>query len=676
MCIITHKQGKRVEDELPSTHAGEMGGDRGIRSPEKDSSMSGLNKKNLQRVLAVLLAVIVVGGVVHAVSIDVFNKTEHSVQGADTTQATYLSFNDREDSTSTWVKRDYNLNGKKVDLLAQTIDGTLTNDSDETVTSWKAAINIEGDCFINNAWTGTVEIHQYVGTKKEATQTLDLRSYDLEDVELDYLYDGDLLIPLEKGDYVIYNPSEKDELEIAPQDELTMGLIMYYLDDLNLSNYSINYYYHRDFTYGTSFIALIVLAALWLLLLVGTVVADLSYKRAAREFELRKTGLSSMSSIYSIISFINLQNDELVPVYADEKVGQDIPHGSGANAQIREIFARDTAAPYRAAVLDFVDTSTLPERLEKESVSHEYVSKTYGWTQARFFAVDRQEGQPLERVLFTIEDINDRKRELERFEEHSAQVELESEARNAFVVGVTNGMRPSVQAIGDLAGTIATETSDASVREHAVQIRNRGKLLTYLIDSTLDSPNIGSSIQPTSMEYELAEIVADAQDVAGVVFADRAFSYEADIALTIPKRLIGDARRIERVLIGMLIFAGRAESTTSVKLSAYGSKHPDGEHILFSVKADSSGMSAEDERLFSEFVSTIETRGTQALDENLKELEGIALLLMIMGSKLQVVNEPGTSLELYFEIEQQIADEPSDSVDGNAQDIAAGSAVS
>ena len=52
------------------------------------------------------------------------------------------------------------LNGKTVDLQAQTIDGTLVNDSDDTVSSWEATINIEGDCFINNAWVGTVEIHQ------------------------------------------------------------------------------------------------------------------------------------------------------------------------------------------------------------------------------------------------------------------------------------------------------------------------------------------------------------------------------------------------------------------------------------------------------------------------------------------------------------------------------------
>lgn len=89
------------------------------------------------------------------------------------------------------------------------MDGTLYNNTDDAIASWVATINVQGDCFINNAWTGTVEIHQHVGTDKEKTQTLDLRDYNLADVKLDYLYDGDLLIPLQKGDRIVYYPFEK-----------------------------------------------------------------------------------------------------------------------------------------------------------------------------------------------------------------------------------------------------------------------------------------------------------------------------------------------------------------------------------------------------------------------------------------------------------------------------------
>ena len=383
--------------------------------------MNGRDNKVMKRILAALFAVILVGGVAHAVFIDAFNKTEHTATGADTTQPTYLEFNDRQDSTSTWVKRDFNLNGQTVNLLAQTVDGTLVNNSDDAISSWGATINIEGDCFINNAWVGTVEIHQFVGTENEKTQTLDLRDYDLASVELEHLYDGDLLIPLTKGDRIVYYPSAKDELELEPHNELTMGLIFYYLGELDLSNHTIQYHYHRDFTYGPGFIVLVVLAVLWVLLFVSTLVAGASYRRAMREYDLRKSGLSTMSSIYSVISFIDLTTNELIPVYAEAKTGEILPQGGDAKERLREIFAQDTAAPYMEAALEFIDLDTLPERLEKESIAFEYVSKAYGWSQVRFFAADREDGQPLKRVLLTIQDINDEKQQLSDFEERREQ---------------------------------------------------------------------------------------------------------------------------------------------------------------------------------------------------------------------------------------------------------------
>ena len=626
--------------------------------------MNGLSKKLIKRILAILLAVLLVGGVAHAVYIDVFNKTEHSTSGADETQATYIAFNDRDDSTSAWVKRDYDLRGKKVDLQAQTVDGTLVNNSDDVVASWEATINIQDDCFINNAWVGTVEIHQYVGTEKEAVQTIDLRNYELDDIELDYLYDGDLLIPLAKGDLIIYHPSETDELVIAPHGELTMGMIFYYLKDLNLADHTISYFYHRDFTYGAAFIALAVLAILWVLLLAGTVVAGLSYRRAIRETDLRKSGLASMSSIYSIISFIDLRTDELTPVYTNEKTEGGLPQGAGAASKLHDLFSRDVAAPYRAAALEFIDLGTIRERLEKESIAFEYESKAYGWSRVRFFAVDRTEGQPLERVLLTIQDINDEKRELKRFEQHSAEVELEINARSIIVAGVASKMRPPVQAIDELAEKIMAEAGDEQTQAYAKQIRKRGKVLTFLIDSALDSSRRdGDELQAVTEEYSFPEMISDACDVATLLAEDREIALETEVSPSIPDRLVGDARRIERALIEIFAYVTRCENTANAKISVFGTKRDDGEHLLFSVKADGAGMAESEAQAIADFVSNVEKFGAQAIDDEIKELEGVASLLMFMGSKLQVVNEPGEGLELYFEIEQQVAGSPSASED-------------
>ena len=179
----------------------------------KGTAMNGINSNATKKILVILLVVIIAGAIAQILYINAYNQQVHTVSGADNAQATYLDTHNRDDSTSQWVKRGYALHGNSVDLLAQTVDGTLYNNSRDSVNSWQLTVSINGDCFINNAWCGTMEIHQYTGTDREAVQTLDLRAYNLADITLDYLYDGDLLIPLQKGDYLVYYPSENSLLD-------------------------------------------------------------------------------------------------------------------------------------------------------------------------------------------------------------------------------------------------------------------------------------------------------------------------------------------------------------------------------------------------------------------------------------------------------------------------------
>lgn len=612
--------------------------------------MGGFRERTMRAVLVGLLAVILVGGVAQAVYIDAFNKTPHTVTGADDTQETYLEFNNREDSTSTWVKRDFDLDGQKVDLLAQTVDGKLHNDSDDVVESWVMTMNVEGDCFINNAWCGTVEIHQATGTDEEVVQTLDLRSYDLNSVEFSHLYDGDLLIPLSKGDYIVYYPSAKDnELEIAPHTELTMGVIFYYLGELDLSNYSIEYYYHRDFTYGIGFVALVVLAVLWLFLFAGLRVADASYKRALKEMELRKSGIASMSSIYSIISFIDLKNDEIIPVYAAENTKGKVPTGPGAREKLLEIFERDTSESYREVVLEFIDIGTLPQRLERESIACEYVSKRYGWSQVRFFVVERQEGGALERVLLTIQDITEEKQELGRFQERAVQAERENRARNSFIAGVSSSMRFPIQEILDYSASILNESDEPHIRSYAKQIDSRIKLLKYMMESTSDD------FELTPEEYSLNMMVGDIEDIVMAMMQGKSFELETDVSPSIPDRLIGDALGIERTLIGLFAYTIRRAEGGAVMLSIFGKEFEGAVHLLFSVRVSGNGIAEDELADFASFVKGLEEEGDYSVGNTVQELEMAAVQLALTGSKLQIVNSPGEGYEFYFEIEQGIA---------------------
>lgn len=390
-------------------------------------------RETTKNFLAILAVAIVIAAVGHVVSVISYNNRDHMTRDADDSKKVFMALSDRKDSTSTWLKRDFDMNGRTVDLTGQTIDGVLTNRSSSSISEWTMRIDIKGDCYFNNAWCGTVEIHQHNGAPDEKVQTLDLRKYKLDDVKLDYVYDGDLLIPLSEGDYVVYYPSAaEDELPVKGNTELTMGMILYYLDDADLSDYYISYRLHKSYFEGKSFYAVLALALLWIAVFFGYVVADMSYRRAWKDMELRKTGVSYMSDIYDMIYMADLEIGEITVIKGDEKAGGR-KEGSVVS-RLRDLFIDDVADEYRHVVEEFMDPDTLAKRFDRESIACQYISRSKGWCLVRLFAIDRSEGEALTRFIFTIQNINDEKTEMDRIENSITAVESETSALSAETV--------------------------------------------------------------------------------------------------------------------------------------------------------------------------------------------------------------------------------------------------
>jgi hypothetical protein len=377
-----------------------------------------------------------------------------------------MDIDPRSDSTSTWLKRSFAMGNSVVDLTGQTIDGTLRNQSRDTLKDWELRINITGDCYINQAWNGEVEIHQFSGTDKEVVQRLNLQNYQLEDVTFEYRYDGDLLIPLQQGDYVIYYPSSRfSEMPIDGGEDVKIGVIFYYLDQLDLSDYDLLLHFHRSFTQGFTFYAFVVLAVLWVLSMVVNGAGTLAYRRAMKDMELRKAGIFSMSDIYDLIYIIHLPTGEMTPVSVDERMERERPKNRTAKELLTDVVTQDAEENYRERMLEFVDTDTLAERLkDRNSVVSEFRSAQYGWCALRFCAMDRADGKPLEDVVFAVQDINEEKKEQEAIVHQIEEAESLYEAKAAFADSIVDDLQHPLQDLVELNDRILRESRDDAVR--------------------------------------------------------------------------------------------------------------------------------------------------------------------------------------------------------------------
>ena len=323
------------------------------------------DQNRLRRISIVLFVVMLVMFVVHVQILVNFNRQVLNVHGNDSSSKSYMEINDRDNSTSSWLKRGFRLTeGRTVNLTGQTVDETLYNNSGDVIQEWGLQININDDCFINQAWNGEVEIHQFAESG-ETVQRLNLQDYKLEDVQLQYQYDGDLLIPLKKGDYIVYFPSTYyTEMPVRSGDSVKIGMIFYYLEKLDLSEYDLTIRYHRIFSHGWSFITFIIAAVLWVLTCVVYGTSAVIYRNARKQMEQRRSGLSCMSELYEAIYIINLPADEMTTVSPGEYIENLREQYSSARELLNAAVRGDSDADYTAGTLAFVDTETLPERMQ------------------------------------------------------------------------------------------------------------------------------------------------------------------------------------------------------------------------------------------------------------------------------------------------------------------------
>ena len=599
-----------------------------------------IDQNRLRRFSITLFILTLVMLVIHMESLIRFNRHEFHIHGNESNGMVQMEIDARADSTSSWLKREFEMDdGQRVDLTGQTIDGTLRNQSSDTLQDWELRINIVGDCYINQAWNGEVEIHQFTGTDREKVQRMNLQDYQLEDVTFEYRYDGDLLIPLQAGDYVIYYPSTRfSEMPIKGGDDVKIGVIFYYLDALDLSDYDVVIHFHRLFTQGFTFYAFVVLAVLWVLSMVVNGAGTLAYRRAMKDMELRKAGIFSMSDIYDLIYIIHLPTGEMTPVSVDEKLERERPKNKTAKELLTNLIMRDADEKYRDRMLEFVDTDTLADRLQgRNSVASEFKSLRYGWCSLRFYAMDRVEGKPLEDVVFTVQNINDEKQEQEAVIHRIEEAESINEAKVAFMDSIADDLQRPLEKLVMLNGQILSESRDESIRRYARSAYGASSRVLLLTEGIMDGFDIESGkTKPAEKPYSLRGLLIDTLHIVIPLAEENGFSVALDISQALPDQLSGDSRLLREVLVNMVSGSLPATDRGRVQLALYGKGVDDRIHLLFSVRV---------------YLDSHRVSEASGLNHRV-----VAALLTGMGSELKSVRSPAGHSEVYFEIEQRVLD--------------------
>ncbi|MCR5088279.1 MAG: HAMP domain-containing histidine kinase [Oscillospiraceae bacterium] len=592
--------------------------------------MSAKQKRFFRRSFLALAAALILCVFLQAANVSRYNRTLRSSERLAETDNTYMDIHFRGDETSAWVKRDLELDGR-------VFDGILYNHSRREVSSWTLQINIQGDCWLNQFWNGEVEVHQHVGSEQEVVQRLNLAGYNLNDLKLEYAVDAtDLLIPLKKGDYIVYYPSAAvGETPLSAGNEATVGVIFYYRGDIDLTDYRIDYYYRMTATQGPLFVIICVFAAVLLLLLGYYIASTLAYRRAQQEIDLRVSGISCMAELYEVVYIIDLAANTIIPVGMEEEADAKRPKDLQVGEQMKNLFVTDSEPDYLEMMLSFSDLNTLPERLADRSyITAEYVSRYYGWCRIRFIAMERQADRPVEKILFTIQQINEEKTELKRMLDRIEEAKNESQERRDFLESVSAEVRTPLRSILALDEMILDKSTEENVRGYASEIKQTGEMLLSMVNSTLDFSRLASGkMKLSEAPYSLRELLQDVEYAATISIQGRNIDFQSEISPNVPEKLIGDGPKLKQILINLLARAIGDIETGCIRLRIFGKALEEGKvHLLISVQEMGTHTDSEESGIGMSLVNG---------------------LISLMGSSLKTA-DLGMGRDFYFETEQRL----------------------
>lgn len=239
------------------------------------------------------------------------------------------------------------------------------------------------------------------------------------------------------------------------------------------------------------------------------------------------------------------------------------------------------------------------------------------------------------------------------------KIEQLSNSREQFFASMSHELRSPINSIVGLNELIIRESSNAKVQEYSRNIFQISRMLLNLINDILDFSQI--EIQQMSivkLPYNTENMFQEVIDMIMVRTQEKKLEFRVQIDDTLPKKLIGDKKRIQQILLNLLTNAVKYTKEGSVTLLAYGEKIGE-RQIRMTISVEDTGVGIKKENL--EFLFDAFRRIDE---ENSSRIEGSGLglsitkqLVELMGGQIKVDSIYTKSSKFTVIFEQEIEKE-------------------
>lgn len=238
------------------------------------------------------------------------------------------------------------------------------------------------------------------------------------------------------------------------------------------------------------------------------------------------------------------------------------------------------------------------------------------------------------------------------------ELEKAESSKNDFVANVSHEIRTPINTICGMSEILLSEELPVSVKERIVDIQRAGRSLMGVVSDILDFSELQSEeIQMEEESYHLSSTINDVVNMALAYKNDKKIDLIVDCDPEIPCGLLGDEKKIRRVIMKLLNNAIKFTESGSVTLSVGYRKENYGINLSFVIKDTGLGIREESlEKIFTTFnqVDASRKRRTGGLGLGLAISQA---LVQKMGGTITVKSKWGKGTTVRFVVPQKIVDE-------------------
>ena len=251
-------------------------------------------------------------------------------------------------------------------------------------------------------------------------------------------------------------------------------------------------------------------------------------------------------------------------------------------------------------------------------------------------------------IEYTSRKVTERTKELLKATHKAEQANL---AKSMFLANMSHEFRTPLNAILGFINLCLKTNLNTSQKQYLNQAKLASDTLVQLINQTLDYAKIESGkLELEEAEFDLANMILKLHSIFCVQFEQKGVEFKVESQRELPTCLIGDALRMEQVMLNLLSNAYKFTEEGSVSLSINVSRIGEVQYLNISVKDTGIGISkANQAHLFESF--------RQADNSTTRKYGGTGLglaitkkLIHLMEGEVQLNSEEGLGCEFLVNI--------------------------